>query len=184
MPNLLVLDLEATCFDQRPSPRNEVIEVGYVIVSQEDEDGPYIIASNPMSLIIKTRHSYVSPYCTELTGWTAKEIEDQGMRIEDAWLMLRDVWKHHGCDIWVSWGMYDYNMIKEESDRLGVGMPIPRPFHLNAKTMWAWLNKTTPTNLGSALEQEGLDFVGRPHLGRDDAYNLARLLVKQNAVLL
>jgi len=175
---IMVMDLEATCFeDPKERTRKEIIEFGYSTVALDDNTKEYRVISDGISIIIKPRRSYVSQFCTELTGWTAKELEDNGIGIQSAWDHINEIWKTPitRYRVWVSWGMYDYNMIVEESSRLGRSMPLPRPFHLNLKTLYAVARGVKPMSVGAALEREGINFVGRPHRGADDAYNSAIL---------
>lgn len=185
---IMVMDLEATCFEpsvqeqgrQEAILRSEIIEFGYSIVVLDDLTKEYVLTGDGVSVPIKPRLSYVSQFCTELTGWTAKELDDVGMGINAAWDHIKDVWRTPltRFRVWVSWGMYDYNMMMEESDRLGRAMPLPRPFHLNLKTLYAVMRGVKPMSVGAALEREGIEFVGRPHRGADDAYNSAVLFCK------
>jgi len=184
---IMVMDLEATCFDQaqrdglkHDTLRSEIIEFGYVTVALDDLTKEYVVVGDGTSIVIKPRRSYISQFCTELTGWTAKEVEDNGIGIQSAWDHIKDIWRtpFTRYRVWVSWGMYDYNMIVEESSRMGRSMPLPRPFHLNLKTLYAVIRGVKPMSVAAALEREGIDFVGRPHRGSDDAYNTAVLFCK------
>lgn len=177
---VMVLDIEATCFEPPEGTRNEIIEFGYATVSLDDLSKEYIVVGSGISIPIKPRSSYVSQFCTELTGWSAKELDDIGVGINVAWDRIKEVWRTPltRYRVWVSWGMYDYNMIMEESSRIGRAMPLPRPFHLNLKTLYAVMRGVKPMSVGAALEREGINFVGRPHRGSDDAYNSAVLYCK------
>ncbi|WP_338152005.1 3'-5' exonuclease [Chryseobacterium angstadtii] len=84
--NILIIDLEATCWDERP-PRgqvSEIIEIGVCIM-----DASTGKISKNEGILIKPQYSKVSPFCTELTSITQKMLDDEGVMLEDALDILR-----------------------------------------------------------------------------------------------
>jgi inhibitor of KinA sporulation pathway (predicted exonuclease) len=84
--NILIIDLEATCWDDRP-PRgqeSEIIEIGVCIMDAKTGK----ISQNE-GILVKPQYSKVSPFCTELTSITQKMLDDEGILLEDALDILR-----------------------------------------------------------------------------------------------
>jgi len=173
--NILVLDLESTCWDHEPSPKqpSEIIEIGWCLLHyKKNWEVTY-----SGSILVKPRYSLVSEYCTRLTGHTQKNLEDFGMTIEEAAKELTMIGECYGFRadrvVWSSWGMYDYRMLKSEMAQF---FPLSH-LHLNAKALFSTIYKCKGRGLKSALEQVGMEFHGLQHRGKIDAVNTARLLI-------
>jgi len=135
--------------------------------------------------VVKPRFTEVSPFCTQLTGWTPEEIAE-GSDIAD---VLKAIERDYGItreDVWFSCGEYDRVKLSSEG-RAGVGglYGIKRhdnPFslmrsHFNIKTLFALkyrLNKEMA--MDRMLQFIGQPLEGRHHNGCDDAYNIAKLV--------
>ena len=65
----LVIDLEATCDEGNAIPREEteIIEIGAVLVNGSS----LAPVAEHQTFIRPLRHPKLTPFCTELTGWTA-----------------------------------------------------------------------------------------------------------------
>ena len=77
---ILVVDLEATCWDDKEeqgSMPNEIIEIGYAQINTEDE---FQIEQTADRCLVRPTRSSISPFCTELTGITTKEFQRNGRR--------------------------------------------------------------------------------------------------------
>ena len=169
---VLVVDVEATCWDVKPPPDgqiNEIIEIGfcfYDIASDEVKD--------KRSLLIKPTVSEISPFCTRLTTLTSQMIAANGIDFGTACRMLLDDYEARNY-LWASWGSYDQKIFRRQCRRLGVSYPFGKR-HMNLKSVFASYHGGQRRGMAGALESAGLELQGRHHRGHDDAWNIARLL--------
>ncbi|MFW5667426.1 MAG: exonuclease domain-containing protein, partial [Coleofasciculus sp.] len=72
---ILVIDVEATCWQGKPPPgqESEIIEIGVCLL---DCHSHYAVKTE--SILVKPERSTVSEFCTELTTLTQEQV-DQGM---------------------------------------------------------------------------------------------------------
>lgn len=174
---LIVIDLEATCWDDTPAgikeqgdQISEIIELGCCAYYPETAN-----ISEPKSFYVRPTTSRISEYCTNLTGYTWDFIRKNGTPYEGALNRLRKEYgpKHR---IMAAWGNYDWYMIGQQCLREDLKFPFGRS-HINIKELHAIYRKLPKAlGLGAALEHEGLEFEGNPHCGRDDSYNAGRIL--------
>lgn len=177
---IVVVDLEATCWDEdtlagiaeKGEQDSEVIEIGvcaYYVQSGEVKD--------KMSILVRPENSTISEYCTNLTGHTWEGLRKHGMPYEGAVNKLR---KHYGPKhrVMACWGNYDWYMISQQCLREDLPFPFGRSY-INVKELHAITRRLDKAlGLGAALEHEELEFIGTPHRGDDDAYNIAIILKK------
>lgn len=170
--SILVIDVESTCEENKNSrPReefvSEIIEIGYTVLDYKDN-----VLKESGSIIVRPRLSVVTPFCTELTGHT-QEIVDRGISWAEACETLeRDLIS--GGRLWASYGEYDRSMFKKMCDLYKVKYPLT-PQHLNVKAL-STVVLSEVCGLGRCLSRLGMNFEGRQHSGRDDSYNIARIL--------
>jgi inhibitor of KinA sporulation pathway (predicted exonuclease) len=168
---IVVIDIEATCWpDGVPEgEKSDTIEIGVVPL---DVRTLKIAAAN--RILTKPTRSSISAFCTRLTGITQEEAAN-GIALSEGCALLRREYESNKR-LWASYGDYDRRMFETCCAELD----IPYPFghgHLNVKTLLAvTLGLPCEVNLETALEKVGLEFLGRPHCGKDDAFNTARLL--------
>jgi inhibitor of KinA sporulation pathway (predicted exonuclease) len=170
---LLVIDVESTCWNDASSERrhqeSEIIEIGYALLDQRTGQ----ITQND-HLVIKPSRSEVSTFCTSLTGWTAEALES-GMTYDDACLYLRQKLSSQRR-VFASWGNYDRRQFERQSKPPGVKYPFGKS-HLNVKDLFVLLSgRQYACNVETALKILNMRFEGRPHSGKDDALNIARIL--------
>lgn len=179
---LVVVDLEATCWEPDESPglaadqsnETEIIEIGAVA---EDSD-PFRVVVRPR------RHPRLSAFCTRLTGLSQAEV-DAGVPFGEA---LEAFLAWAGGDdgmVLASWGAWDDRQLRRDCSRHGLPRPgwtalnIKRAFAKRAKAAGAprggWMS------LADALGWADLEFVGTPHRAVDDARNAARVLAWASA---
>lgn len=190
---LIVVDFEATCFE-KPFNRNkqEIIEFPAVLINLET------------GVIEKEFHKYLRPieipvlseYCVNLTG-ISQETVDQGDLFPDVmeefrkWvkktvkeyqLVLPKTKKSNldGNCAFVTWGNWDFLIqLRNECNRKKIRKPSFFNQWIDLKEIY--IEKGTfkqQFTFGDALEQSGIQFVGRPHNGLDDARNTAALAWK------
>jgi len=193
LSEILVVDVESTCwnddYDLYPEERelkpaemvNEVIEIGVAALNIKTRG-----VTQRASIVIKPRYSKVSRFCTELTGWTQEQIDEEGLDIVDALKEFENIFKPEG-KVWCSYGEYDRWMLssttKQGLFKYGIA-PVDNPFdrmrgHFNIKTLMALKHKLNrEMGMAKALNYYGLKLEGRHHNGADDAWNIAQIASK------
>jgi inhibitor of KinA sporulation pathway (predicted exonuclease) len=173
---ILVIDLEATCWDAaaKTCAQPEVIEVGGCILDTHD-----LKVINSFSWIVRPELTEVSTFCTDLTSITPEQAAG-GCSFGHAMLRLERVQQDNRTKVWASWGDWDREQLRRQCKVASaadsqVVYPMGRT-HVNVKNLEAVLRGGQPKSLGAALRLYDLEFVGNPHCGVDDAVNAARLL--------
>ena len=170
--NMLVVDLEATCWRGHPPVGmfNEIIEIGIAILDLETKE---VTAKD--SILIKPTYSTISPFCTELTTLTQELLEENGVTLEEAVDKLINEYKSNKV-IWGSWGNYDRNQFKKDCERKRVKYPFSDN-HFNIKPLFSFkFGKNKDFGVSSALEYLNMPFEGTQHRGVDDAVNIAKIV--------
>ena len=171
MTVILIIDLEATCFENCEIADMEIIEIGACIATPSGE------VLDRLSTLVKPEKTIVTRYCTELTGLSVDDLA-KAPSLQTAFLQLEH-WLDH-CelkpDYWMSWGVFDAQLINQECANKNIKVTLPA--HHCAKTLFQkrLLPKRRRVGLKKALDICGLRFEGRPHRALNDALNVARLL--------
>lgn len=165
----LVVDLEATCDQPESFPRSEseIIEIGAVLV-----DAATLAPEAEFQTFVRpVWHATLTPFCTRLTTITQEQVTHAPML--RAALAALGRWLPGPVTL-ASWGAYDRNQLRRETDRKRIRLPWDHQ-HLNIKE--AFGQRTGGAmGVGQALGRLGLRFEGTPHRGIDDARNIVRLL--------
>ena len=187
LTKIFVVDIEATCWEtpeEQGTQPNEIIEIGICELRVKSRE-----IVNKRSYLVKPGRTKVSPFCTQLTGWT-QEAVDHGSNILSVLTHIRDdygISKHH---VWASFGEYDRVKLSSDEDQSGGLCDLygirreQNPFaqmraHLNIKTLMALKEKLQKEmGMARALQYYGLPLIGRHHNGADDAWNIARIADK------
>lgn len=148
--NILIIDLEATCWEDRP-PRgqeSEIIEIGVCIMDAK----------------------------TGKISQNEGMLDDEGVLLEDALDILRVEYDSEDLT-WASYGNYDLNMLQNQAKRFNVDYPLSDE-HINVKTLFGELHPTVRKSVGMARALSELNFKleGTHHRGVDDAKNIAKIL--------
>lgn len=170
---ILVVDLEATCWDrskpETESGPNEIIEIGMA-----ELDIRTLRSTRVGSLVCLPRDSEVTPFCTALTGWTPEAVLEQGRPLQVQLRQISSMYDRR--QPWGSWGEYDLRMLRAAAAGAVLKFPLGET-HWNIKDVWrVYRGHTRGTGMAKALGSAGLDLLGRHHNGADDALNTARLL--------
>ena len=129
--NILIIDLEATCWEDRP-PRgqeSEIIEIGVCVM-----DAKTGRISQNEGILVKPQYSKVSPFCTELTSITQQMLDDEGVLLEDALDILRAEYNSEDLN-WASYGNYDLNMLQNHARRFNTEYPLSDD-HINVISLF------------------------------------------------
>ena len=171
LDHVLVIDIEATCWDGEPPPGEtaDIIEVG--VVPLEVSTGRRLLKR---SLLVRPGRSAVSAFCTRLTTITP-DMAAGGVAFAEACRVLVkefDAPKR----VWASWGDFDRRQFERQCRETGVPYPFG-PTHLNAKTLFA-LGRGLVHEVGlpQAAALAGVPMEGTHHRGDDDAWNIAGVL--------
>ncbi|AEG68831.1 exonuclease domain-containing protein [Ralstonia solanacearum] len=172
MPNILVVDLEATCDDNAPTFDMETIEVGAVWVAP---DGAVLDRFQAFSRpLINPR---LTPFCSTLTNIHQTDVDSAPTfpAVAEALRAFVARYRQPGAT-WASWGAWDHKQLDRDSARHGITPPIDLP-HINAKRLFAKARRIgKEVGMAKACELVSLQLEGAHHRALDDALNVARLL--------
>lgn len=169
--NIIVFDLEATCFRLKKPPPPEIIEIGAVKLDAEGNE-----ISKFQSFVKPVIAPRLSKFCTKLTGIRqehvnhADEFDSVIFDFED-WIM-QDAQK---VPILASWGRYDIQQLHMETQRIDHQL-LHSYEHIPLNEEHARINQLQqPIGLSNALKLDNLEFEGTPHGALDDAINASRI---------
>ncbi|KIM28431.1 hypothetical protein M408DRAFT_16340 [Serendipita vermifera MAFF 305830] len=172
---VLVVDLEATCWDTHPPQGqvHEIIEIGWALLDT-DANPPRITRNG--TYLVKPVRSTVSPFCTRLTTITPELVETEGIALEDAFRRL--VAEVNSRDYeWSSWGDYDRDMIARQCQAFGLESPFSSR-HYDIKALCRSVYPNIRGTNGMANMYRTIvrrPMMGTPHRGGDDARNTAEI---------
>lgn len=165
---LIIIDIEATCWQGNPPPGQEmeIIEIGIC---------PFDLKTrkrlSKRSIFIKPEKSKVSDYCTQLTSLTQAQI-NTGISLKEACGILEKEYSTRKRT-WASWGDYDRRQFMKECEAKNVPYPFSEK-HINIKQLFATeRGLARAVELEEALQSIGLKFEGTYHRAIDDAFNIA-----------
>jgi len=173
LQTILIVDLEATCWDDRPQTVGdmEIIEFGCTLASIEG-----VVTSSFHQMVRPTLSPVLSDFCQSLTGITQAMVDNAPV-YQEAVQRLDSLVGALQFDAWASWGQHDLNQINIEHERHGVSPSFATAPHINLKALWQQQKGSKRrAGIGAALASVGLAFEGRQHRGEDDTRNIARLL--------
>lgn len=164
----LIVDLEATCWENKSQGTSEIIEIGAVMY----EVGKGVLAGHG-SFVRPKLSLMLSDFCTRLTSIQDKDIAGapelpEALAALLAWAKPFEPWA------FACWGDYDRKQF--ERDCALHGIPCPFKENVNVKKAFAAWKGCAPQPLGSAVHMLGLQFAGTAHRGIDDARNIARVV--------
>lgn len=170
LDKLVVIDLEATCDNPRPTWESEIIEVGVCLLDLETLE-----ITDSRGILVKPENTPITPFCTSLTTITPELIAREGVSLFEAMCILHEDYKIKERT-WASWGDYDRKQLIKDCDAKRFGFPGENSSHLNIKNLLAiehgW---KAGEGLDRALERFKMNLEGTHHRGIDDAYNIARI---------
>lgn len=170
---VLVIDVEATCWEKKPPAGqwHEIIQVGIIKCSPRG-------CFESMSYFIKPKFSSISDYCTELTGIRPEEVDKLGIEFPEFCTELAERIPYLKEYTWASWGDYDRTQFHKNCKFYKVKYPFGRT-HLNIKNLFALkFNLPKEVEMIKTLEILKLPHIGKHHDAIDDAMNIARILRK------
>lgn len=167
--------MKLTCLDlEMNQPSGKIIQIGAVI-------------GDTLSGVISNRiRIYVNPgepiamFITDLCGISQEQINQQGMPLDEAYLLLKEFHKESDFINPVTWGGSDSQEIFQQlSEKVREDWCFGRRW-IDAKTvavsrMIAKNNKVHSGGLSSTMSSYKLKFNGRKHDAQDDAENTFRM---------
>ncbi|MBN2711159.1 MAG: exonuclease domain-containing protein [Planctomycetes bacterium] len=164
----VVVDLEATCWEQKGSRLNEIIEIGAVAF----EVGRGVV--DEFQIFVKPRENPVlSEFCTELT--TIRQEDVDRAELYPAAFEKFCYWaEQYSPYILASWGDYDLRQLN--GDCVLHGIEYDFESHISLKSAFANIMGCKKCGMGQALRKTGIPLDGTHHRGIDDARNIAKLL--------
>jgi len=173
LDKIIVVDVEATCWEDKEKTRkeSEIIEVGVCFLDVKTGE-----ITHNRGIIVKPENSEVSEFCTELTTLTQDDV-DNGISFRYACEFLMKEYQSRKRT-WASYGQYDWFQFRKECEN----KYVPYPFsscHINVKNLFALKNKLKrEKGMAKALGMANIKLEGTHHRGKDDAYNIAKILRK------
>jgi len=167
-----VIDIECTCWNKSKPQTNisEIIEIG---ISEFEVATGNIISSH--GIYITPKNSKVSEYCYNLTGITQELLDKDAISFEKACDILQKQYQSKQR-VWASYGHYDLRMFEDQCYRENINYPFGGKW-INVKTLFALKCKLSKeVGMADALKIKNIQLEGRHHSGKDDSYNIAKLL--------
>lgn len=178
MKNLLIVDLEATCFERGQEPAgffSEIIEIGAVVLNTTSR-----AATAEYEAIVKpVLFPLLSAFCTRLTTIRQADV-DAGVPLASALAELGALYNPTGA-VFASWGFYDQRQLARVCARFGLEYPFAAE-HISLKHSHAEFYRLShPLGMDGALRRHQIPLVGTHHRGLDDARNIARIAARMLA---
>lgn len=173
LDQILVIDIEATCWDGPPpeGQENEIIDIWAVSPGRCHGTAP---GENQHSGA--PQRSTISDYCTALTTLTQGDV-DGGTSLDEACELLKQRYESKSR-LWASFGDYDRRQFERNCQVRGIPYPFG-PGHINVKSLLAaGLGLHRELALDAAMRHLGFPQEGTHHRGHDDAWNIARILAE------
>jgi inhibitor of KinA sporulation pathway (predicted exonuclease) len=170
-----VLDTELTCYADGVFPqgeKQEIIEFGLTTV-----DLRTLQIVKTVSIPVIPVMSTVTPFCTELTGWTMAKLQKQGVTYAEA---CRRLLAKHGSlnRLLVTDSNGDLASVREQCALMGVDFPFGDDHHNVSSLLSVITGQRRNMGLVENLAQLGLAFEGRQHRADVDSANIARVYIK------
>lgn len=175
----LIIDVEATCFDDGRHSwlEQETIEIGATLLNRDS-----LVLNNLGSVYINPKGE-ISDFCTNLTGLTKEFLANNGTTFITAIGKLMDrIDETCGYPVnslalqFCSWGDWDHKQLMLDCARNKMTYPFDIETAVNVKRLfWGEFCKidTKQRGLDHAITIIGETFTGIAHRGQDDAYNTA-----------
>ena len=173
LDKILVIDLEATCWQGDPPPgeEREIIEIGLCLLDVATAERGELRA-----ILLQPQRSTLSPFCSKLTTLTPEMLAN-GLTFAAACELLENDYQSKNRT-WASYGDYDRLQFQAQCEAWGVPYPFGRS-HINVKNLLAFhLGLEREVDLQRGMSLLGLPFEGTIHRGVDDAWNIAAMLAR------
>ena len=175
----LVIDFEATCFDDGLSHHdNEIIEIGSCLLNDSFE-----ILDTKSVFVKPVRNPVLTKFCTKLTSIRQADV-DNAETFDVAWEKYRKYIENATMIsardlIFCSWGNYDKNQLKRDCDYHNLEFPFIHHVNLKGEFSKKYRLGNNKAGVQKALSMLNMQFQGNHHRGIDDAFNIARIFINE-----
>ncbi|KAM9492885.1 ERI1 exoribonuclease 2 isoform 1-T1 [Salvelinus alpinus] len=189
-PYLIVIDFESTCWRERNSYGQEIIEFPAVLLNTSTGE----VESEFHTYVQPQEHPTLSDFCTQLTGITQQQVEAgvplhiclsrfsrwlQALEHQRGVVFPRDqrapVAEQRPC-AFVTWSDWDLGVcLLYECKRKQLHKPAVLNSWIDLRATYRLFYNRKPKGLNGALQDLGIQFSGREHSGLDDARNTSHL---------
>lgn len=167
MSRIIIVDLEATCDDPRPSFQpQETIEIGAVAVDIASRN----IIGEFNTFVRPVIHPILTDFCKKLT--TIAQNDVAGAKTFGPAFATFSAWA--GDSPLCSWSRWDWQQLQEDCRRASVPFTFRKHFNLPGIAK----RHCGIASQGRLLKFLGLSFIGQRHRGIDDARNYARITLE------
>ena len=182
LSHYLVLDFEATCDAGRhsnPKPQ-EIIEFPVLLV-----DAKTLQTEKTFHTYVRpTAHPILTPFCTQLTGITQSQVNDQPILPEvlhsfHSWLETNGLFEPSTSFCFVTCGDWDLKtMLPGQCRHFNWVLPEYFGTWMNIKHVFQRLTGVKAKGMPHMLEYFKIPLEGRHHSGIDDSRNIAKILAR------
>lgn len=172
----LIIDLEATCWENQRKDISEIIEIGAVLL-----DDYYKILSEFQAFVKPISSTVLSEFCKNLTSITQEDIDHA--EIFPVVFKSFVVWaeKTAGAKVknivFCSWGYYDEKQLIKDCQFHKVQYPFLR--HRSLKHEFAKRKNIKPMGMEKTLQFCGMKIDGTHHRALDDVKNITKIFIKE-----
>jgi len=179
-PYYVVLDFEATCNEINPPDfPHEIIEFPAVLVNTEK----MAIVDQFQAFVKPVINPILTPFCKTLTGISQEQVDNAPefpavLEQFEEWLAKHKLGSKNKFAM-VTDGPWDMGrFLYLQCISSGVSYPNFGKKWINLRKCFSQFYKCDRLRLQLMLEKLGMEFVGHPHCGLDDATNIAHLLIR------
>ncbi|XP_043416283.1 ERI1 exoribonuclease 2 isoform X3 [Prionailurus bengalensis] len=192
---LIVIDFESTCWnDGKRHQSQEIIEFPAVLLSTSTEE----IESEFHTYVQPQEHPILSEFCMELTGIKQAQVDEgvplriclsqfckwiQKIQQQKKIIFATGISDLSNSEVklcaFVTWSDWDLGVCLEyECKRKQLLKPVFLNSWIDLRVTYKIFYRRKPKGLSGALQEVGIEFLGREHSGLDDSRNTALLAWK------
>ncbi|XP_076585036.1 ERI1 exoribonuclease 2 [Chaetodon auriga] len=193
---LIVIDFESTCWREKNSHSQEIIEFPAVLLNTSTGE----VESEFHTYVQPQERPILSEFCTELTGITQMQVEagvplqiclsrfsrwlqrlqlDMGVVFPNAQQRSSAPSATEKLCAFLTWSDWDLGVcLQYECKRKQLHKPDVLNSWIDLRNTYRMFYDRKPKGLNGALQDLGIQFSGREHSGLDDARNTAQLAAR------
>jgi len=169
--NYIIVDLEATCWEQRAEGQNEIIEIGAVKVNSDRQ-----IEEEFVQFVKPLKNPLLSDFCKELTSIRQKDV-DEAPYFYEAVKSFQD-WIGKDPYFLCSWGFYDLKQFEHDCQLHQLDQEWLQN-HISIKHQHGKIRELKRAiGMKNALKLEQIQMTGTHHRGIDDARNITKIFLR------
>lgn len=171
--NYIIVDLEATCWDQWEKNQNETIEIGAVLINEEKK-----IISEFEQYVKPIRFPILSDFCKELTSIEQKDIDTAPYFYEAIETFKKWIDVEKEAYVLCSWGFYDRKQLESDAALHHLDQQWLEK-HISLKHQYKEIKQLRRAiGMKRALKLENMKLEGTHHRGIDDARNISKIFLQ------